>query len=51
MLFILTRLQEGYHAKGKMLCMSFVELEKAFSKVSRKSLEWAMRKMNAIIFC
>ena len=28
--FILRRLQEEYHAKGKKLNMCFVELEKAF---------------------
>ena len=40
--FILRRLQEEYHAKGKTLC--FVDLEKAFDRVSKKVLEWAMRK-------
>ena len=27
--FILRRMQEEYHAKGRKLCMSFVDLEKA----------------------
>ena len=40
--FILRRLQEEYHVKGKVLC--FVNLEKAFHRVHRKRLEWAMRK-------
>ena len=31
--FILRRLQEEYHAKGKKLYMCFVDLEKAFDKV------------------
>ena len=43
-MFILRRLQEECHAKGKKLCMCFVDLEKAFDRVPRKVLEWAMRK-------
>ena len=42
--FILRRIQEEHHAKGKKLYMCFVDLEKAFDRVSRKVLEWAMRK-------
>ena len=30
--------------KEKKLCMCFVDLEKAFERVPRKVLEWAMRK-------
>ena len=30
--FILKRLQEEHHAKGKKLCMCFVDLETAFDK-------------------
>ena len=41
--FILRRLQEGYLDKEK-LYMCFVDLEKAFHRVPRKVLEWAMRK-------
>ena len=36
--FILRRLQEKYHAKGKKLSMCFVDLEKAFDRVLRKVL-------------
>ena len=43
-LFILRSLQEEYHAKGKKLYMFFVDLEKAFDRVPRKMLEWALRK-------
>ena len=31
--YILRRLQEEYHAKGKKLSMYFVDLEKAFDRV------------------
>ena len=42
--FILRRLQEEYHAKGKKLYMCFVHLEKSVDRVPRKVLELAMRK-------
>ena len=42
--FILRRMQEEYYAKGKTLYMCFVDLEKAFDRVTRKVLEWSMRK-------
>ena len=34
--FILRRLQEGYHAKGKKLYTCFVDLEKSFDKYRGK---------------
>ena len=43
--FILGRLEEVYHAKGKKLCMCFVDIDKAFDKVQRKVLEWTMKKV------
>ena len=42
--FILRSLQEEYHSKGKKLYMYFVDLEKAFDRVPRKVLEWALRQ-------
>ena len=32
--------------KKKNLCMAFVDLEKAFDKVPRKVVQWALRKIN-----
>ena len=43
-IFIMRRFQEEYHAKGEMLYMCFMDLEKAFARVLRKVLEWATRK-------
>ena len=43
--FILRRLQEKHHAEGKKLFMCSVDLEEAFDRVSRKVLEWTMRKI------
>ena len=40
--FILRRLQEEYHAKGKKLYVCLVDLMKAFKRVPRKVLEWAL---------
>ena len=37
-------MQERYHSKEKMLNMCFEVLEKYFDRVSRKELEWSMRK-------
>ena len=42
--FILRRKQEEYLAKQKKLHMCFVDQEKAFNRVPRKVVEWAMRK-------
>ena len=43
-LFVVRRMQEEYRDKKKKLYMCFVDIEKAFDRVSRKMMEWAMRK-------
>ena len=43
-IFILTRLQEKYEAKRKNLYFVFVDLEKAFDRMSRDVVWWASRK-------
>ena len=41
-IFVLRRMQEEYHAKGKKLYTNFVQIEKAFDIVPSKVFEWAM---------
>ena len=41
---ILRSMQEEYDANRKKLYMCFVDLQKAFDRVLREVLEWAMRK-------
>ena len=43
-LFILRRMQKEFCGREKKLCMCFVDLEKAFDRVLRKVMEWALRK-------
>ena len=43
-LFIVRRMQEEYLDKSKRLYMCFVDMEKAFDRVPRRVMEWAMRK-------
>ena len=42
-IFIVRQLQEKYLAKNKELWMAFVELEKAFDRVLREVVWWALR--------
>ena len=42
---ILRQLQEKHLAKNKKLYFAFVDLEKAFDRVPRKVIWWAMRKL------
>ena len=44
-IFILRQLQEKHLAKNKKLYFVFVDLEKAFNRVPRKVIWWAMRKL------
>ena len=43
-IFIVRRMQEEYQKKDKKLYMCFVDMEKAFDRMPRKVMEWAMRK-------
>ena len=43
-LFVIRRMQEKYREKKKKLYMCFVDIEKAFDRVPRKVMEWAMKK-------
>ena len=51
-IFIVRRMQEEYQKKDKKLYMCFVDMEKAFDRVPRKVMEWAMRKkgLSEVIF-
>ena len=44
-IFILRQFQEKHLAKGKKLFFAFVDLEKAFDRVPRIVIWWAMRKL------
>ena len=44
-IFIARQLQERYSRKHRELWWAFVDLEKAFDRVPRKVVEWAMRKL------
>jgi len=38
-------MQEKFKAKGKKLYFAFVDFEKAFDRVPREVIRWAMRKL------
>jgi len=41
----LVRQMQKFRAKGKKLCFSFVDSEKAFDRVPREVIRWAMCKL------
>ena len=43
-MFIVRKMQEEYRDKRKKSYMCFVDIEKAFDRLPRKVIEWAMRK-------
>ena len=47
-LFILRRMQEEFRGREKKLYLCFVDLEKAFDRVPRKVMEWALRKKSLL---
>ena len=47
-LFILRRLQEEFRGREKKLYMCFVDLKKAFDRVPKKVMEWALRKKGLV---
>ena len=44
-IFIIRQLQEKYLAVNKPLYLAFIDVEKAFDRVPRKVIWWAMRKL------
>ena len=44
-IFIVRQMQEKFRAKGKKLYFGFVDLEKAFNRVLREVIRWAMHKL------
>ena len=43
--FIVRQMQEKFRAEGKKLYFGFVDLEKAFDRVPREVIRWAMCKL------
>ena len=43
-IFIVRQVQEKYLGKNKRIYLGFIDLEKAFDRVPRKVVEWALRK-------
>ena len=42
-IFMARQMQENFRVKGKKLYFGFVDLEKAFDRVPREVISWAMR--------
>ena len=49
-LFVVRRMQEECRNKKKKLYMCFVNIEKAFDRVPRKMMEWAMKEREIQFF-
>jgi len=43
--FTVRQMQENFGVKGKKLYFGFVDLEKAFDRVPREVMQWAMHKL------
>ena len=48
-IFVVRQLQEKYLAANKRLYMAYVDLEKAFDRVPRKVIWWALRKLGVAV--
>ena len=46
-IFMTRQMQENFRVKGKKLYFGFVDFEKAFDRVPREVISWAMRKLGA----
>jgi len=44
-IFMTRQMQKNFTVKGKKLDFGFVDLEKAFDRVPREVISWAMRKL------
>ena len=44
-IFTVRQMQENFRVKGKELYLGFVDLEKAFDRVPREVIRWAMCKL------
>ena len=44
-IFMARQMQENFRVKGKKLYFGFVDMEKAFDRVPREVISWAMRKL------
>jgi len=42
---VVVQMQENFRVKGKKVYFGFVDLEKAFDRVLREVMSWAMRKL------